>query len=478
MKRLLAPLFKTSSSRGLTALLSACLMVGASRWVVWYLDERCATPALGFATIMGWLCLLAALAWVLVMALSPALIVPSVLAQWAKGSWGQADLPLELPELDEFDPRHYQVNPQVRFKVLYGVAVLLPTLGVHLGFDSFLTRFQREGTARIALRSELREERLWGLSQLSHEALSGRVTHSSPQLNAALLKMLSDPDPEVSVQVAGVIGALNVTSASEALAALALKGEASRELRAASLLALAQLKTSRLDDNPAHEALKRLSASPEVRSSAPYELAIALGLQRLPTPEALKAIYSLASGVGGEVKTREAAVWALGELRDPELIPALSLALRDEALSVRCLAAFGLEKLAAFESSEPLRAAWPSAQKSERCPLIESPKGAGLRVEMMPQWDFQLVLIRALASTDDPSLLTWLVEHQHEVAPLTHRLMNKAYDALKNRDERGLLEDFKRRNLRQAHLNKRPSAHPSEEPSPKTPTTPPTRGEP
>jgi hypothetical protein len=248
-----------------------------------------------------------------------------------------------------------------------------------------------------------------------------------------------------------VLGALNVTSAGPDLSALALDEGASRELKAASLLALAQLKAPALEDNPARDALKRLSASPQLRAEVPYELSIALGLQRLNAPEsvaALRAVYSLTSGVGGDLKAREAAIWALGELRDVDLLPSLSEGLSDEALSVRCLSAYGLEKLAAFESSAPLRAVWSAAKKGERCPLIHTPKGAGLRVVMMPDWGYQLVLVRALASTDDPLLLTWLVEHQRDVEPLTHRLMKKYYDALTERDQQGLLEEFKRRNAR------------------------------
>jgi hypothetical protein len=76
---------------------------------------------------------------------------------------------------------------------------------------------------------------------------------------------------------------------------------------------------------------------------------------------------------------------------------------------------------------------------------------------MMPDWDYQHAIVHALASTDDPLLLTWLVEHQREVPPLTHRLMKKYYEVLVARDKEGLLEEFKRRN--RAALREEESSH-------------------
>jgi len=448
MKSTLVHMFKTSLRRALTSLASLALM-GLSSWaLVDYIDHRCAVPGLSFGLLVGWVCLLAALAWLLVMALSPVLIVPALLSEWARDPWRDEQLELELPQLDELDPRHYQINPQARFKTLYSLAVIAPLFITHLSADSFLTRFQREGSARVALRSPDRALRLIGLEQLRRQVAMGRAIQPSPELAQELIGLLKDPDLEVQERVASVMGAIKLESATSALERLATEaqGEGAQRLVGASLLALGQLKGSVVDESPARAALERLSASPEVMRRAPYELAIALGMQRIQRPEALERLYTLASGVGGEQEVREAAIWALGEARDSATLPLIARGLSDEALSVRCLAANALEKLTAFESSGPLRAAWPKAKKDQKCPLIESPKGAGPRVVMMPDWDYQHAIVHALASTDDPLLLTWLVEHQREVPPLTHRLMKKYYEVLVTRDKEGLLEEFKRRN--------------------------------
>lgn len=443
MRQTLLRLLAGRRARLLTAVTAIALMIAVSEAVVWYVDGRCDSPTLGFLTIIAWGCATIALAWLAVMALSPLLITPQLLEEWAG-----ADAPLlSLTPLDEFDPRRHTVNPQSRFRLLFAVATMAPLLLTHTLHDGFLTRYQREGSARIYLRSPEHLTRLRGLNLLAEQAATGRPIHMSAALSDALNALLQDPHEGVRARAAFVVGAVRLTSAAAPLERLALEDEALREV---ALLALGQLLTPPLRPNPARDALRRLSARLELRASAAYPLAIALGSQRLTDPEvteALRAIYTLTSGVGGDLKAREAAVWALGESRDPAHVRFLGEALKDEALSVRCLAANALEKLVAFESSPPLRAAFERASRDEECPLIETPtQQGGAAVVMMPKWSYQLTLIRALATTDDPLLLEWLVAHQGEVDPMTHKLMNKYYDALLERDKQGMLEDFKRRN--------------------------------
>lgn len=448
MRSALAQLFMSGPRRVVTSSLSLLLMALLSLWVVDFIDRSCDSPPLAFGAILGWISALAGLTWLFVMATSPQLIVPSVLSDWARDPWRDEQLPIELPTLDELDPRRYQVNPQGRFKVVYGLVLGGALMSTHLSFDGFLTRFQREGSARVALRSPLREVRLNGLEQLVTRVRAGRKITPSAQLSEELVGLLADPDLGVRERVAFVIGAINLTSGVKALATVTAeaRGEGAERLTKAALLALGQMQGSIIDERPARDALIHLGGDPELMKRAPYELAIALGLQRAQAPKLLAQLYSLALGVGGDVKVREAAIWALGEARDSDTINEIARGLSDPALSVRCLAANALEKLTAFETSRPLREAWAGAKKEDQCPLIETPEGVGQRVTMMPDWGYQHTIIHALASTDDPLLLTWLVEHQREVAPLTHRLMKKYYEALTARDKEGLLEEFKRRN--------------------------------
>ena len=443
MRKTLFKLLGGPRARLATAAAAALLMVGVSEGVVWFVDGVCDSPSLGFLSIVLWFTLAIALAWLLVMALSPQLVTPQVLEDWA----GRDAHLLALTPLDEFDPRRHTVNPEGRFRVLFVVFTMLPLLATHHLHDDFLTRYQREGAARIYLRSPEHLTRLRGLNLLAEHASSGRAVHVSDALSDALCALLGDPHEGVRARAAFVAGALRLSAATEPLERLALRDEALREV---ALLALGQLTAPPLRANPAHDALLRLAARTELRAAAPYALAVALGSQRLTAPaavEALRDLYALTGGVGGDPKAREAAVWALGETRDPAHVRLLGAALSDEALGVRCLAANALEKLVAFESSPFLRHAFARSSRGEECPLIETPtQQGGAAVVMMPKWSYQLTLVRALATTDDPLLLDWLVAHQHEVDPMTHKLMNKYYDALLERDKQGYLEDFKRRN--------------------------------
>jgi|GEM_PF-2069383 len=461
MRSALIQLFKTAQRRQVTSVVTLLMMGVSSVSVVDYIDRSCVSPPLAFSAVLLWLCLLAGLSWLFVMAMSPLLIVPSVLEDWARDPWRSRDeqVQLELPTLDDLDPRRYQVNPQGRFKSVYIMILGGALVITHLSFDGFLTRFQREGSARVALRSPDREVRLRGLEQLVARVRTGRKITPSDALASELVMLLEDPDLGVRERVAYVIGAINLTSGVTPLARVTAEtnGEGAERLTKASLLALGQMQGSIIDDRPARDALLHLSQDPALVKRAPYELAIALGLQRAQAPKLLAKLYSLALGVGGDVKVREATIWALGEGRDADTISEIARGLSDPALSVRCLSANALEKLTAFESSRPLREAWPHANKEDMCPLIETPKEAGKRVTMMPEWGYQHTIIHALASTDDPLLLTWLVEHQHEVAPLTHRLMKKYYEALTARDKEGLLEEFKRRN--QAEARRQEASH-------------------
>ena len=187
----------------------------------------------------------------------------------------------------------------------------------------------------------------------------------------------------------------------------------------------------------------------EVLEQQPLALAIALGRQRVSAGSQLNAIYQKYMGSQNQkaYQVREAAIWALGELRDSAYINTLDQALRDPRVSVQCLAALSFEKLVVFESSSLLRKAFERSSKDTQCPQIVAPTQEGAKaLVLMEKKSYQLALMRALATTDDPYLLEWMVDHQEGIDPMANRLMYKYYKALEKKDKSGLLDSLKRRN--------------------------------
>ena len=207
-----------------------------------------------------------------------------------------------------------------------------------------------------------------------------------------------------------------------------------------------------------------------IQESSPYALSIALGNQKLFVHDLLWKLYQKYQVKADQDKTkqektgqekdgqkdeqilealriRQASIWALGETRDFKLVDRLGTALQDHDVSVRCLAAYGLEKMVVFESSPYLRAAFERSNKDEQCMRLETPTQIGEKGKLMlPARSYQLTLARALATTDDPKLLTWIVDHQEGIDKNAHQLFYKYYKALEQKEKSGLLEGFKRRN--------------------------------
>jgi len=169
----------------------------------------------------------------------------------------------------------------------------------------------------------------------------------------------------------------------------------------------------------------------------PYALALMIGRLRLPAIERLVAIFDQAAGEDARV----AAVWAVAQLADPRMLGFLVKRLEDRDVGVRCAAALGLETLGDLAASPPLREAFARVENPEQmCPQKTLPvqEGGGL-VLIVPHWNYQQVLVRALGATLDPGLLTWLVKNQEGVAYRTHVLMEKLYKRYRALDEKGML---------------------------------------
>ena len=81
MSALLIACFLTESRRLLSATFASLIIAGSSLLLVDYIDERCAHLGLALLAIFAWLITIACAWWVVLMALSPRLILPSVLRE-------------------------------------------------------------------------------------------------------------------------------------------------------------------------------------------------------------------------------------------------------------------------------------------------------------------------------------------------------------------------------------------------------------
>ena len=482
MKRKIAHLFLNARRRQMSVIGALLTLFGCTYGTVHYIDKVSATPSLSFLVFFGWIAMIVGASWVIVMGLSPTLLLPSVLEEWARDPWLDADsnrqIRLELPPVDPFDPRRLKMNVSLRFKAQFAAVAAL-TLGLtHYTCDHFLTRYQKSGYILTHLRSDQSQVRLRGLNLLVDRGkrfILGRTSTVPPQLRDALLNALKDRHEGVRGRAAFVTGTFDLI---EAVPELTRMAEDDLSLREVALLALGHITADPLKQDVSRKALKTLTLSKEVLTSAPFAFSIAAGLQKLYIHATLTALYLAAlpddvrqegmrvistqdedirphgdpitlDGLSDQedLRIREATIWALGETRDSKVIGVLDLALRDPELRVRCLAAKSFERIVAFESSRPLRRAFERSKANEACPMIEAPSQEGTRgVVMMPKQKYQLTLARAIATTDDPELLTWIVDHQKGIDPMAYRLFYKYYKKLEEKNRAGFLEGFKKRN--------------------------------
>jgi hypothetical protein len=473
-----------NEKRRLISLAIAQLLLWSSMYVmIYYVDQVCAHPVAGFISIFTWICLMIGLVWVSLMAVSPHVILPSLLTDYFYSAWEKENysLLIEVPLIDPFDPRRVQVNPQSRFRFLFFTSCFVALIFTHFTHQSFFIRYQKSGYLITYLRNTNSDMRLKGLNLMidlgKRTLLSDEESHLPKNLEKVLLSHLNDAHEGVRARAAFVIGRFDIISAVPLLAKMAQKDEILREV---ALFALGEVKVQIPLDNPAQSALLKLSKNPKIQESSTYALSIALGTQKLITHDLLWQFYQthrdpavqsqsnidtqakdnqkIKSSKVGSVDTldekkleslriRQASIWALGESRDAVLVDRLGYALKDPNLSIRCLAAYGLEKVVAFESSPHLRTAFEASHKDEYCVQLETPVQVGGKGHiMLPKRSYQLTLARALATTDDPILLTWMVTHQEGIEIMAHRLLYKYYKALEQKDKSGLLEGFKRRN--------------------------------
>ncbi len=476
MHVLLRSLFETPSRRQLSAGIVIVLFYGFGQFLYHYIDAICASPGLSFVLVALWFGL----------GVLSGIFTTVLLGERLMGiGFIENLLRDDMAELDErLDPNFVAPEDEEdEFAVIQGIRgggrvgfYLFVFSALHLLFanqlgDGFLARYSHPGVAVIHMRHPDPNIRRQGIDMLV-ERLDFTLT---PAVEKVVLSALNDPDEGVIARAAFVSGVLDVGAAVRRLEEIATANEA---LTFVTLIALGQIGNSKANTETKRKAYvasraaaKRLAMTPQARAE-PQALAIMLGMLRVPAIGLLKELYA-ANEAKEEV--RVAVVWALGELVDPRLLGILSDALKDESVTVRCAAIRALESLTITETSPILRAAWEATTDRQLvCPEMNVPvqEGGGM-IPLVVHRSYHLAIVRALATTDDPALIQWLVDHQEDTDDYRTRItMKAAWERLKEKEARGELNTI-RRMLRQKAIHEKAS---SGESSKKTPIPRPATG--
>ncbi|MGK0360675.1 MAG: HEAT repeat protein [Bradymonadia bacterium] len=434
-------LFGTASRRLASALLINAVFYGAAFGIQHYVDNVTGSPGLSFVLVAVWMALGVIAALITVTALGDRLIGSHFTNRLLVDELADLDRRLDLAEqgldpdalVDAQDDDLLALasgNSGVRFAMYFLLLAAVNIMSSNRIGDQFLQRYTHPGLAVIHMRSDDAKLRRTGLTMLT-ERLEIVAT---PAVAKVALRALADPNEGVKARAAFVIGVLGVDTAAEALAELAKTNEA---LTFVALISLGQIRK-----DAARAAIAKIVDEPLVIKE-PRALASALGLLRVPAIERLRLILSTST----DQETRATALWALGQLREPRLSEVAIKALEDADLGVRCAAVEALELMAIYEASKPLRAAFEAIKDPlEACPEITVPvQEGGTALLVVKPRNYQLSVVRALHTTDDPALLKWYVDHQEGLESKTNALMRKSWEALSKKNKDGKLNHLKKR---------------------------------
>ncbi len=435
MYRLRSALFGTAGRRVAALLIANAVFHGAALIIQRYIDTQASSPGLSFVLLASWMTLGVVAALVSVIALGNLLFHP----RWSDGFLRDemADLDARIsgekvPETTDEDDlvALRSGDSTIRFGLYFLAIAAANILGSNALGGGFMQRYSHPGVAIVHMRSDDPVLRRAGMTMLASR-LDFTVT---PAIEAVVLRALDDPDEGVAARAAFVVGALSVEAAVGRLEQMI---EDQPALAFTALIALGQV-----EGETAREAGRRVARLPQAQAE-PRALALMLGMLRVPAVDRLRTIYTESE----DEDTRVAALWALGEMREQQLLDLMAGALASPSLALRCAGVLGLEKLVDFDTSEPLKRAFDAARDPlERCPEKTVPvQEGGPTIVIVPHRNYQLAIIRALATTDDPTLITWLPEKQEGVESRTHELMKKLWESLKAKDERGELNPLKRK---------------------------------
>lgn len=434
-------LFGSKGRRVASVLVANAAFHGGAIGIQHYIDNITGSPGLSFVLLALWMALGVVAALITVTAFGNVLVGSHFINRLLVDEMADLDRRLELAEqgidpdsiVDTQDDDVLALssgNAGVRFGLYFFALAAANILVSNRMGGQFLQRYTHPGLAVIHMRGDDAKQRRTGLTMLTERL----EIESTPAIAKVVRRALADPDEGVKARAAFVIGVLGVDSASEDLATLAKTNEA---LTFVALISLGQIRK-----DGARDALAKIVDAPIVIKE-PRALASALGLLRVPAIERLRLIFSTST----DPETRATALWALGQLREPRLREVAIEALKDPDLGVRCAAAEALELMAIYEASKPLRAAFEAVEDPlERCPEITVPvQEGGPALPVVKHRNYQLSLVRALHTTDDPALLKWYVAHQDGLESKTNTFMRKSYEALVQKNKEGKLNHLKKR---------------------------------
>jgi hypothetical protein len=425
--------------------LSFLFLLGFTHIIIEYVDHVCAQPELGFFLILMWLGGSFILVFTFFWLISPEVISTSIFQKWLKFHRHKKYVH------DQIDPRDLQGSADKRFWRWCMVGMALVLAWSHVGYDRFLMRYQKLGSTLAALRSDdsILQDR--GLKELKENSLFISVIKPLPKdLFDRLEVILLSPNQDLQKKALFMVGELNLVDLAPVLRKMSVT---SPQLGNEIITALGHIQVTTIKQHQAHQTLYTLIKHPHLVQQYPLAFARAFGLQGLIAHDPLKNLYQThltqdATSLKS-IQVRQLSIWALGQTKDQVLVPFLSKGLLDPELSIRCLSAHALEKIVAFESSRPLQRAFEVSKKKDQCPRIELPDSSqDFAIELLPKRAYQLVLARALATTDDPELLKWMVDHQEGIDIMAHKLLYKYYQVLEKKEKKGYLERFKRINKR------------------------------
>ncbi len=395
------------------------------------------SPGLSIGLVILWMALGCTSALITVIALGDRLFHRGWNERFLRDEMADLDARIDgkLPDVEPDDDDDViavaSADSTFRFGFYYLAVALLTLVASNIKGGDFLQYYSSHGVAVVHMRSDDAVLRRRGLTMLT-ERLDLDGTH--PSIQAVVLRALDDPNEGVAARAAFVAGTIQVDEAAERLARMVREQPA---LAFTALIALGQA------GGPlSKKAIEGLVGEENARAE-PRALALGLGLLNASAPDRLKQIYADST----DDKTRLAAVWAVGQAPDTRQLTFLAKALEDPAVGVRCAAADALQRLVDIHAYAPLRDAFErSKDPLEMCPASVVPvqEGGRTRVIVLHR-NYQLVMVRAMSSTDHPDLLTWLVDKQTDREWVTYKFMEKKWKQLPETDDRGALNMLKRK---------------------------------
>ena len=429
--------------------------------------ETCSSPGLALSLLFCWFVLGVFSSFSTAVAWSFLRGKQSFLDEFNRDEMRDFDRRLEMldPDEDELSDEALamQLKGGTRFGITWALSlVIVLTLGNSLG-HRFLQRFTHPGIALVQLRSDEVRLRRQGLEALLTKPVGG----DRREIARAVTRALKDENEGVRARAIHVAGQLSLTSLINDLKPFLVSHS---PLSFSALIALGLM--SERDDlsniRPHPEARRLISqmSRTQLPSLEPEAFAYALGLLRAPEHQTLIQIFETA----GTDATRTAATWALSQLNDRRLLDFFTKAIAHESVSVQCAAIYGLETLAMPEAGPALmrrfeemiscrgegetRECEPLAQFD--CPEVVLPvQEGGAARNIVKRREVLLSLVRAMAASEHPDLLTWLVKFQlkSQTNYRTWLFMSKVYDRMVKLDKEGRLGIIRKR-LRQAELLK------------------------